>query len=590
MASRGVARKLAAILAADVAGYGRLMGADEAGTLAALKAHRAELIEPTIAEHGGRIVKLMGDGALVEFASVVEAVACAVAIQRGMRERNAAMAQDRRIALRIGINLGDVIVEGEDIYGDGVNVAARLESLAAPAGICVSGDVYRQVRNRLDLGFEDLGERELKNIAEPVRVYRLEVDETRAAGPAEAAAGAMMARPAVAVLPFTNMSGDPEQEYFSDGLAEDIISALAAWRSFPVIARNSTYTYKNKAADVKRVARDLGARYVVEGSVRKSGNRVRITAQFIDGETGHHVWAEKYDRQLDDIFALQDEISQRITATIAPALGKAELKRSAAKRPADLTAWDYYLRGMAFIDKFTKEGNAKARRMFARAIEFDPDYSEAYTGLALSHNRDVLLQCSDDRERSMAKALEAAHRAVALDGASSTAHQVLSTAHIWRNEHDFSLAEALLAVELNPNDAVSLHALGNKSDLAGDPEGIPRMIRAQQLNPQDPERHTHLSFLARAYVNAHQYERALETARLAIQRRPDYPHAHYILAIALGHLGEAQQAQAALKECERLHPGFLASRAGWHPYTDETSNRHLREGLRKAGHLDRGDA
>jgi len=586
MAEERVKRRLAAIFAADVVGYSRLMGEDEVGTLAALKAHRAALIDPKIAEHQGRIVKTTGDGMLVEFTSVVEAVACAVAIQRGMAERNAPMAQDRRIVLRIGINLGDVIVEGEDIYGDGVNVAARLEGLAEPGGIYVSGDVYRQVHNKLDLGFEDLGEREVKNIAEPVRVYRLEAGATRASEPAEATGGAMMARPAVAVLPFTNMSGDPEQEYFSDGLTEDLITALTAWRSFPVIARNSTFTYKNRAVDVKQVARDLGARYVVEGSVRKTGNRVRISAQFIDGETGHHVWAEKYDRQLDDIFVLQDEISQRITGTIVPALAQAELKRSAAKRPADLTAWDYYLRGMAFIHEFTKAGNAKARRMFERAMEVDRDYSEAYTGLSLSHHRDVLLQCSDDRERSIAKALDAARRAVALDGASFAAHQVLSTAYIWRNEHDLALAEARLAVELNPNDAISLHALGNKSDLAGDPEGIPRMIRAQQLNPQDPERHAHLSFLARAYINVHQYERALETARLAIQRRPDYPHAHYILAIALGHLGEAQRAQAELEECERLHPGFLASRADWRPYTDEESNRHLREGLRKAGHPD----
>jgi len=586
MAEERVKRRLAAIFAADVVGYSRLMGEDEVGTLAALKAHRAALIDPKIAEHQGRIVKTTGDGMLVEFTSVVEAVACAVAIQRGMAERNAPMAQDRRIVLRIGINLGDVIVEGEDIYGDGVNVAARLEGLAEPGGIYVSGDVYRQVHNKLDLGFEDLGEREVKNIAEPVRVYRLEAGATRASEPAEATGGAMMARPAVAVLPFTNMSGDPEQEYFSDGLTEDLITALTAWRSFPVIARNSTFTYKNRAVDVKQVARDLGARYVVEGSVRKTGNRVRISAQFIDGETGHHVWAEKYDRQLDDIFVLQDEISQRITGTIVPALAQAELKRSAAKRPADLTAWDYYLRGMAFIHEFTKAGNAKARRMFERAMEVDRDYSEAYTGLSLSHHRDVLLQCSDDRERSIAKALDAARRAVALDGASFAAHQVLSTAYIWRNEHDLALAEARLAVELNPNDAISLHALGNKSDLAGDPEGIPRMIRAQQLNPQDPERHAHLSFLARAHVNAHQYERALESARLAIQRRPDYPHAHYILAIALAHLGEAQRAQAELEECERLHPGFLASRADWRPYTDEESNRHLREGLRKAGHPD----
>ena len=579
-------RRLAAIMAADIVGYSRLMSEDESATLAALKRHREEVMEPRITEHRGRIVKLMGDGLLAEFASVVDAVECALAIQRDMAERNAETPENKAIIIRIGINLGDVIVDGEDLYGHGINVAARLEGLAEPGGICVSSKVHQEIKNKLALGFEDLGARRLKNIAEPVHVYRLEVEpgEFDAAGPAPG--DPMMARPAIAVLPFTNMSGDPEQAYFSDGLAEDIITALAAWRSFPVIARNSSFTYKDRAVDVKQAARDLGARYLVEGSVRRGGNRVRITAQLIDGETGHHVWAERFDRDLGDIFALQDEITQRIVATIAPTLGKAELKRSTAKRPTDLDAWDYYLRGKAFLDAFTRDGNAKAREMFERAMELDPNYCEAYAGLATSHNRDILLQCSDDRERSIAKALEAARRAVALDSASSFAHRVLSTAHIWRDEHDFSLAEARLAVELNPNDAVGLHALGNKSDLAGDPEGIPRMVLAQRLNPQDPERHSHLTFLARAYVNAHQYEQAVECAGLAIQPRPDYPHAHYILAIALGHLGEAQRARAALEACEQLHPGFLASRSNWRPYTNEESNRHLRDGLRKAGQQD----
>jgi adenylate cyclase len=585
MAEGHVKRKLAAILAADVEGYTGLMRADEEATLKTLSEYR-DVIDGLIARHEGRVFSTGGDSVLAEFGSAVEAVRCAISLQEDIAIRNAELPDDRKLRFRIGINLGDVMVKDDDLFGDSVNVAARLEGLAEAGGVCISGAVFEQIKHKLSLGFEDMGPQEVKNIVEPVRVYRLEAGATQAAEPAKAIGGAMMARPAVAVLPFTNMSGDPEQEYFSDGLAEDLITALTAWRSFPVIARNSTFTYKDRAVDVKQVAMDLGARYVVEGSVRKSGNRVRISAQFIDGETGHHVWAEKYDRQLDDIFALQDEISQRITATIAPALRQAELKRSAAKRPADLTAWDYYLRGMAFIHEFTKEGNAEARRMFERAIEFDPDYSEAYTGLSRSHHRDVLLQCSDDRERSIAKALDAARRAVALDRASSAAHQVLGTAHIWRNEHDFALAETRLAVELNPNDAISLHALGNKSDLAGDPEGIPRMIRAQQLNPQDSERHAHLSFLARGYVNAHQYEQAVEAARLAIQRRPDYPHAHYILAIALGHLGDAQQAQAELRECERLHPEFLANRADWRPYTNETSNQQLREGLHKAGYPD----
>ncbi|MCZ6591554.1 MAG: adenylate/guanylate cyclase domain-containing protein, partial [Alphaproteobacteria bacterium] len=319
MAEERVQRRLAAILAADVVGYSRLMGEDETGTLNALKMHRAEFVHPTVAEYRGRIVKLMGDGALVEFPSVVDAVECAVVVQRGMEERNAAIPDSRRITYRIGINLGDVIIDGDDIYGDGVNVAARLEGEADPGGICISGDAYRQVLGKIDFAFEDLGERTLKNIAEPVRIYQWSVGKSAAVGKTQPNQNPPLPdKPSIAVLPFENMSGDPEQEYFSDGITEDIITALSKFRWFFVIARNSTFVYKGQAIDIKQVGSELGVRYVLEGSVRKAGNRVRITAQLIEAETGNHLWAERYDRNLEDIFELQDEITDTISAAVEP--------------------------------------------------------------------------------------------------------------------------------------------------------------------------------------------------------------------------------------------------------------------------------
>ena len=576
-------RRLAAILAADVVGYSRLLGADEAGTLETLRAHREELIEPKIIEHKGRIVKLMGDGLLAEFPSAVEAVECALEIQLALGERDAAVPENRRIIYRVGINIGDIVVEDDDIYGDGVNIAARLQALADPGGLCVSGKVIEEVRTRLDISYQDRGPQALKNIVEPVNVFSIDLAsraEATAGGPASAA---MMARPAVAVLPFTNMSGDPEQEYFSDGLTEDIITALTHWRSFPVIARNSTFAYKNKHVDIKQTARELGARYLLEGSVRKGGHRIRITAQLIDGASGHHIWAQRYDRELHDIFEVQDEIAQRISAIVAPELAKTEFKRSTSKRPEHLDAWDYYLRGMAIIHERTSEGNAKARELFKSAIAIRPDYSDAYAGLAMSYNLDILFQFAKERRTTITQAMEAARKAVKYDDSSSLAHQELSTAYQWLNRPDDALAEAKRSVELNPNDAIGLHALGNKSDLAGDPDGITYMEQAQKLNPQDAKLHTHLTFLSRAYINVGSYEIAVDRARTAIQRGPDYPHAYFILAIALGHLRRPDEARTALRKCEELHPGFIDSRKDWQPYVDPTSNQRLQDGLRRVG-------
>ncbi len=576
-----VQRRLAAILAADVAGYSRLMGGDEEGTFAALTAHLAELIEPCIAEHRGRVVKTTGDGLLAEFASVVDALRCAVAFQEGMRERNSDIPENRRIEFRIGINLGDIIVEDDDIYGDGVNVAARLEALAEPGGICLSGDAYRHVKDKVDAAFADMGEQRVKNIAEPVHAYRVVL--ANAAGD-DSPAAALLERPAVAVLPFTNLSGDPEQEYLSDGLTEDIITALAAWRSFPVIARNSTFAYKGQSPDVREVAGKLGARYVLEGSVRRAENRLRITAQLIDATTGHHIWADKFDRDMSDLFELQDEITQRIAALVEPKLQQAERKLSAMTKPKNLDAWDCYQRGMALYYRFTKEDNARARGMFERARELDPTYSQAFTGLASTHQIDVLLEFTDRREESIAKLFEAARQAVALDDADSMAHVMLCLACRWARKHDLAVTEAEEAVELTPSNMFAQYHLGTVQDLAGEPEkGIANMKLGFQLNPQDPRIHFFFSVLARAHLNARQYEQAVTWARKAIHRAPDHARAHTILAIGLAHLGQQVEARAALDKCERIRPGFAERWVSLRQYRSAADNEHLFDGLRKVG-------
>jgi TolB-like protein/class 3 adenylate cyclase len=388
MAGDRVDRRLAAIFAGDIAGYSRLMASDEEGTLHQLKAHRRQLVDPKITEHRGRIVKTTGDGMLVEFVSVVDAVRCAVDIQRGMVERNAAVPADKRIQFRVGINVGDIIIDGDDIFGDGVNVAARLEALADPGGIMVSGVVHDQVRDKLSFGFEDMGEQTVKNIARPISVHRVSLTETIPLAAVRSAAAAKIEpsanRPSIAVLPFANMSGDPEQEYFADGISEEIITGLSKLRWLFVIARNSSFTYKGKAVDVKRVSRELGVRYVLEGSVRKGGNRVRITAQLIDAATGNHIWADRYDGELTDVFALQDEITKKAVAAIEPSLLEAEGIRSQQRPPEDLDAWDMVMRANYQFWRLTKSDSETAIAMLRRAVERYPDYAPAHSMLAFA--------------------------------------------------------------------------------------------------------------------------------------------------------------------------------------------------------------
>jgi adenylate cyclase len=381
-----VERRLAAILAADVAGYSRLMGEDEGGTLRQFKAIRAELIDPTISKHNGRLVKTTGDGLLVEFSSVVDALRFATELQAGMVERNAPIATDKRIEFRIGINVGDVVVEDGDIFGDGVNVAARLEGLAEPGGICVSALVQRDAAGKLDLAFEDLGEQTLKNIARPLQVYRV-ATQRGSETVTEPAPLPLPDKPSVAVLPFTNMSTDLEQEFFADGIAEDVITALSRYPSLFVIARNSSFTYKGRAVDVKLVGHELGVRYVLEGSLRKSGSRIRVTAQLVEAETGKHVWAERYDRDLADIFVVQDEITEAVTIAVAPAVADAELHRAMRKPPGSLDAWAAYQRGLWHLSKFSADDYALGQRFFQEAVNLDPNFAGGYTGLAYAQRR-----------------------------------------------------------------------------------------------------------------------------------------------------------------------------------------------------------
>ncbi|MHC4611210.1 MAG: adenylate/guanylate cyclase domain-containing protein, partial [Planctomycetota bacterium] len=400
---KNVQRRLAAILAADVVGYSRLIRADEEGTLAALKILHKDLIDPKIAEHHGRVVKLMGDGMLAEFGSVVDAVRAAAEVQHAIAERNANLPEEQRMVFRVGINLGDVVIDGDDIHGDGINVAARLEGLAAPGGICISAAVYDQVRDRLELAFEDLGEQEVKNIDRPVRVWRWTTDASVTTGGLATADKQLSLpdKPSIAVLSFVNMSGDPEQEFFSDGMAEEIITALSRYRWFFVIARNSSFTYKGRAVDVTQVGQELGVRYVLEGSVRKAGNRVRVTAQLIDATTGNHIWAERYDRELDDIFALQDEITETIVAAVEPELGVVERERARRKRPENLGAWGSYQRGLwHLLGDPTRDALAEARRLFQHACELDPEFAAAYADLAWTHTIDITLGLTDDLEAS----------------------------------------------------------------------------------------------------------------------------------------------------------------------------------------------
>ena len=571
-------RRLAAILAADVAGYSRLMGADEEGTLERLKALRHELLDPKIAEHKGRIVKTTGDGLLVEFASVVDAVRCAVAVQQAMPERNSGVAAESRIELRIGINLGDVIVEGDDLYGDGVNIAARIEALADAGGVFVSNTVHDQVRDRLPFAFEDLGEQQVKNIARPVRVYRVRAALNPAAtAPAlsrnagegaerqrrEAGEGNALAlpdKPSIAVLPFANMSGDPEQEYFADGMVEEIITALSRIRWLFVIARNSSFTYKGQPVDVKQVGRELGVRYVLEGSVRKAGGRVRITAQLIDAHTGTHLWADRFDGSLEDVFELQDKIAVSVAGVIEPALQAAEMRRSAARPTTDLSAYDLYLRALAVLRPITRERTAEALELLDRAVAIDRHYGPALSLAALCHLQLALDGWAEDPGTSRRKGLELARQALA---AAENDPAVLANAAFVLGffGEDIGAMIGLVdrALVLNPSFARGWYVSGNLRVWAGHHDlAIEHVETSLRLSPRE-RIGMPLSVLGMAYFFKHQFDEAASKLLLAIQDHPGSPSPYRFLAGCYAHMGRLDEARAIVARLRAITSLVLPS-------------------------------
>jgi adenylate cyclase len=589
MTTGRVERRLAAILAADVAGYSRLMGVDEEGTLAALKDHRRAVIDPKIAEHRGRIVKTTGDGMLVEFVSVVDAVRCAVDVQRGMLERNVEVAPDRRIQFRIGINVGDIISDDNDIYGDGVNVAARLETLAEPGGICVSRIVHDQVCDKLDFSFEDMGEQQVKNIARPVRTHRILLtrpDETiSAAHSSPRFARPLPQKPSIAVLPFANMSGDAEQEYFSEGITEDIITNLSHNHSFFVISRGTSFTYKGSAVDVSKVGRELGVRYVLEGSVRRAGNRVRITAQLIEAASGHHLWADRYDRELADVFAVQDEIARSITGAIAPGIIAAEIRQAQRKDPDQLDAWDRTVRAHWHIRRFTREDLAEARRLLTEAIALDPASSTAYADLAFARHFEAVFGWGDGPVESHIRLGEAARKAVAADDSDAMAHTALAIFELFSGHHEEARRRLHRALDLNPNSESARGYLGVSYAFGGDYEAaLPHLEEAVRLSPRGLLLILwHISKGWAAFA-AERYEKAIEFAEHAREANPEFPDIYAVLASAYGHLRNTAAARAALDQLLHRMPRLTASDERLvRPFARVTDRERFLEGLRKAG-------
>ena len=589
MAEDRVERRLAAILAGDVAGYSRLMGADEEGTLRNLKFHRKELIDPKLTEHRGRIVKTTGDGILVEFVSVVDAVRCAVDIQRGMSERNADVPVEQRIEFRIGINVGDIIIDGGDIFGDGVNVAARLEALADPGGIMVSSVVHEQVRDKLSFGFDDMGEQIVKNISRPISVHRINLSQASATVaksatdlPRPASAGAD--RPSIAVLPFANMSGDSEQEYFADGITEDIITALSKLRWFFVIARNSSFTYKGKAVDVKRAARELGVRYVLEGSVRKGANRVRITAQLVDAATGNHIWADRYDGELADVFALQDEITKKVVAAIEPKLLEAEALRSQSRSPEDLDAWEMVIRANSLFWRMTESESAAAINMLDRAIKRYPNYAPAYSMLAFMLLVSSHLVVTPSMGHELTRAPELGERAAELDDNDPWAHLALGYVAFMQRRIAESTAEFERALQLNPNFAAAHGYLGWALAFDGQcDKAMSHLQEAIRMSPHDPQNAIFNVGMAISHYLAGRYDSAILACRIAFQQRAGMARGSRVYIASLAQAGRLEEAQAALARIKETHSDLSIAWIEQNvPYSPAAMEKFL-DGMRKAG-------
>jgi adenylate cyclase len=627
MSTGGFRRKLTAILSADVKGYSRLMGQDEAATVRTLTAYR-EVMSTLIQHHRGRVVDSPGDNLLAEFPSVVDAVQCAVEIQQVLRVRNAQLPEDRRMRFRIGINLGDVIEEEDRLYGDGVNIAARLEALAEPGGICISGTVYEHIRSKLTLWNEYLGEHSVKNIVEPVRVYRVLTEPEAAARAGRGkwgglgrwrwavvaivavlvvGAGAFMAwdfalrpsppaeaipeqiptlelpdEPSVAVLPFANMSGDPEQEYFSDGITEDLITDLSKISGLFVIARNSAFVYKGEAVNIQEVGHALGVRYVVEGSVRKANGRVRITAQLLDATTGGHLWADRYDRDLEDVFAVQDEVVEKIVTALAVTMTEDEQERLLQDETGNLEAYDYTKRGWWHKHQFTQQDLQQARLMFERAIELDPQSAEAYTVLGFTYYEEWALLWTQDPQ-SLDRAYELGEKAISLDESESAAHSLLGHVYLWRGQHEQAITHLERAIALDPNNADHIRDLGEVLMFAGRPEeAITLVERAMRLNPHYPV--TYPFALGTAYSSLERYEEAIAAHKEALTLNPFFFYSHVSLAAVYIGTGQEEVARHHLEEALKINPQLSLEVMGERlPFKDQEIPLMFLEGLREAG-------
>jgi len=607
------------------------MGDDEMATIETLTAYR-ELMSGCIEQYGGRVVDSPGDNLLAEFVSVVDAIECAADIQEKLKFQNEELPETRRMVFRIGVNLGDVIQDGDSIFGDGVNITARMEGLAEAGGICISGTAYDHVKNKSHFGYEFMGKQNVKNISDPVRAYRVltrpeddgtlkykvkrddpkhrrrvhlvtiaivvaviigmvvwkhQMDKKGRKPPIvrlleKHRALKLPDKPSIAVLPFTNMSGDIEQDYFSDGMTEDLITDLSQISGLFVISRNSVFTYKGKAVKIEQVAKDLGVQYVLEGSVRRVNDQVRITAQLIDAKTGHHVWADRYDRDIKDIFALQDEVTGKIVEALAVTLVADEHARLTKKGTDNLGAYDLVLRGSSHLRRFTKESNELAQEMFEQAVQFDPNYTAAYAGLVWTRLMAWMYGWSHD-PKLLDDALELGKKAVSLDESSPQGHVILGNVYLWKKRHKEAIAEFEKAVSLNPNDADALSSLGGALIFSGLPEkALGYLEKAIRLNPNYPE--YYIFNLGQAFFQLKMYEEAVMALRKTIIKNPNFMPAHYVLAACYGHLGKQEAARSKAEEVKRMIPGFsIKGSSEILPFKDEDDFEHFAEGLRKAG-------
>lgn len=607
-----VQKRLSAILAADVAGYTRLMEQDSDGTVRAWQAARSDAINPLVTEFNGRLVKLTGDGFLAEFPTVLEAVTCAIRIQESLKSN--------QLDFRMGINLGDILDDGEDIHGEGVNVAARIEALAESGGINISGDVYHQIQHRLPNQFQDMGDVEVKNVSEPVRVYRLLQDgqtintptilsrkalviicgavfftllalavviwNVQPASETRAIDGKIVNlnnKPSIAVLPFNNMSEDASQEYFVDGMTEDLITDLSKVSGLLVIARNSTFAYKGLAINVSEVGRELGAKYVLEGSVRKAGNRIRINAQLIATEDGFHVWAERFDRDMTDIFALQDDVTRSIVSALAVKLTGGEQERRSLRRETNPEAYDALLRGLELFRRYTPETNLAARVQFERAVALDPNYARAMADISFSYSNEVNLESSPKRITALQQALKYGKDALALDPTVPQVHFALSVAYVWLGKHDLALDSALKVLELDPNYADGYVQLAFTYLVSGDPnKALEALHTAKRLNPLNP--FFYITNEARAYFELRQYDTAAKLFEEALERNPNFTFARIYLAATYAHMGRLDDAKWEVQEVLTVSTSFsIANETQRMPYQNPTDLAHYIDGLRKAG-------